>query len=293
MKRRDEVLVGLFTTAAITVAILGAIWLARGGLAKGYPLYTRFAWGQGLKQGQPVWLSGATVGFVDEITFEPGGTILVTYRLQDQYKVPKGTTATILPNGFFGDVAVGLVPDQPNTESFAPGDTVPVGAPQAGIAKLTASADTITQGVNKLLKGASEQFVDSGGMREMRRTIVALNGLVAQMGQIAALQSKELQATLVAVRSKAAAVDSQQVDSTIRALRATATNLSVATADLKTTGDRVNSLLARVESGDGTAAKLLNDPALYNDLRRVLIRVDSLTMEFKKNPRKFINLEIF
>lgn len=293
MKRRDEVLVGMFTTAALVVAVLGALWLARGGLAQGYPLYTRFAWGQGLKQGQPVWLSGATVGFVDEITFEPSGTLLVTYRLEEQYKVPKGTTATILPNGFFGDVAIGLVPDTPTTEFFAPGDTIPVGIPQAGIAKLAASADTITQGVNKLLRGASEQFVDSGGMREMRRTIVALNGLVAQMSQIAALQSRELQATMVAVRQKTAAIDSQQVDSTVRALRATAANLSNATTDLKTTTDRVNALLLKVQSGDGTAAKLLNDPGLYEDLRRVLIRVDSLTAEFKTNPKKFINLSIF
>ena len=240
-----------------------------------------------------MWLSGATVGFVDEINFEPGGTILVTYRLQDEYRVPKGTTATILPNGFFGDVAIGLVPSKPNPESFAPGDTIPVGAPQAGIAKLTASADTITQGVNALINGAREQFVDSGGMREMRRTVESLNRLVLQMGQIAALQSSELQSTLVAVRSKAAAIDSQQVDSTVRALRATATNLSRATAEMKTTADELNAFLRKVQSGEGTAAKLVNDPGLYNDMRRLLARVDTLTIEFKKNPRKFINLEIF
>lgn len=293
MKRRDEVLVGAFTLAAIAVAVLGALWLARGGLSQGYPLYTRFAWGQGLKQGQPVWLSGATVGFVDKITFEPQGTLLVTYRLEEEYRVPKGTTATILPNGFFGDVAVGLVPDKPNTEYFSAGDTIPVGASQAGIQKLTASADTITQGVNALLKGAQREFVDSGGLREMRRTVEAMNRLVAQFGQVTALQSRELQATMVAVRSKAAAIDSQQVDSTVRALRATAGNMSAATTDLKKTTDRVNAILAKLDAGEGTAAKLMNDPGLYNDLRRVLIRVDSLTAEFKKNPRRFINLEIF
>jgi phospholipid/cholesterol/gamma-HCH transport system substrate-binding protein len=293
MKRRDEVLVGIFTTAALVVAVMGALWLARGGLSQGYPLYTRFTWGQGLKQGQPVWLSGATVGFVDKITFEPQGTLLVTYRLEEQYRVPMGTTATILPNGFFGDVAIGLVPSQPTDQYFAEGDTIPVGAAQAGIAKLAASADTITQGVNKLLRGASEQFVDSGGMREMRRTVESLNRLLLQMGQIAALQSQELQATMVAVRAKAAAIDSQQVDSTVRALRATASNMSRATTDLKQTTDRINSILAKVESGDGTAAKLVNDAGLYNDMRRLLTRVDSLTIEFKKNPRRFINLEIF
>ena len=44
--------------------------------------------------------------------------------------------------------------------------------------------------------------------------------------------------------------------------------------------------------GEGVAL-LLNDPGLYNDLRRVLTRVDSLTADFKKNPKRYINLEIF
>lgn len=293
MKRRDEVIVGLFTLAALSVAIMGAIWLARGGLSQGYPLYSRFAWGQGLKQGQPVWLSGATVGFVDDIQFEERGTLLVTYRLENKYKVPKGTKATIMPNGFFGDVAIGLTPERPTTEYYAAEDTIPVGPAAASLGKLAASADTITQGVNSLLRGVSEQLVDSGGIREMRRTLESMNRLVVQLGQVTALQSRELQATLVAVRNKTAAVDSQQVDSTVRSLRATAGNLQLATTELKTTTDELNALLKKVQSGEGTAGKFVNDPALYNDLRRVLLRVDSLTVEFKKNPRRFINLEIF
>ena len=48
MKRRDEVLVGLLLTAGLIVAILGTIWLSRGGLNSGYPLYARFDWGAGL-----------------------------------------------------------------------------------------------------------------------------------------------------------------------------------------------------------------------------------------------------
>jgi phospholipid/cholesterol/gamma-HCH transport system substrate-binding protein len=257
MKRRDEVLVGIFTTVAIIVAVLGALWLARGGLSQGYPLYSRFPWGQGLKQGQPVWLSGATVGFVDEITFEPTGTLLVTYRIEDEYHVPTSARATIMPNGFFGDVAIGLTPERPTTDFFASGDTVPIGQGAAGLGKLAANADTITQGLNALLAGAREQFIDSGGMAEMRRTVVAMNGLVLQFGRIAALQSRELQSTLGMVRSRTAAIDSQQVDSAVRALRMTASNLSVATAELKTTADRMNGILTKLETGEGSAAKLL------------------------------------
>ena len=64
MRRRDEVLVGLFTTVAIIILALASIWLVRGGLNRGYLLHSRFAWGSGIKQGAPVWLVGVTVGGV-------------------------------------------------------------------------------------------------------------------------------------------------------------------------------------------------------------------------------------
>ena len=56
MKRRDEVLVGMVSTVSIVMGFIGALWLARGGLAPGYPLYSKFAWGAGLKQGDAVAL---------------------------------------------------------------------------------------------------------------------------------------------------------------------------------------------------------------------------------------------
>ena len=41
MKRRDEVLVGVFLTVAVAIALLGTLWLVRGGLSSGYPLYAQ------------------------------------------------------------------------------------------------------------------------------------------------------------------------------------------------------------------------------------------------------------
>ena len=162
-----------------------------------------------------------------------------------------------------------------------------------GIAGLTARADTISQGVNTILSSARQHLVDSGGLNEMRQTLVAANRLVVQLAQIASVQSRELQSTMQTVRSRAAAIDSLQVDSTVRSLRLASGNMATVTGELKTTTDRLNAVLAKVESGDGTAAKLLNDPGLYNDFRGVMARVDSLTADFKKNPRRYIKLEIF
>ena len=106
MKRRDEVSVGILITVAVIVLILGTLWLARGGLKSGYPLYTRFAWGQNLKQGQPVLLAGVSVGYVGDVTLRRDGYLDVMIRIDNQYTVPKGSTAVVKPVGIFGDVAV-------------------------------------------------------------------------------------------------------------------------------------------------------------------------------------------
>src|SRR3989337_2102419 len=101
MKKRDEVLVGLLLIVTIVIAVLGSLWLARGGLAKGYPLYAKFPWGAGLKQGQPVWLVGVSVGYVDQVDLHQNGTLVTTLRIQKEYRVPVTSTATVVPNGIF------------------------------------------------------------------------------------------------------------------------------------------------------------------------------------------------
>src|SRR5918998_3289037 len=111
MKRRDEVLVGLLLTVGVIIAVLGTIWLSRGGLSQGYPLYARFGWGAGLKQGQQVQLGGVPIGYVDQIDLDmAGGTILVTMQIQEKYKVPQTTTAYVVPYGIFGDQIIALRP---------------------------------------------------------------------------------------------------------------------------------------------------------------------------------------
>lgn len=293
MRRRDEMLVGLFTTVAIIVLALASIWLVRGGLSRGYLLHSRFTWGAGVKQGAPVWLVGVTIGSVDNVELDPRGTLLVTYRIQAQYRVPLGTKATIVPNGFFGDQAIALTPDAPNDQSFAPGDTIPIGLAGAGLQGLMQRADTLTGAISAMLLSLRSQMVDSGGFAEIRRTTVALNKLLATANQVAEVQSKELQATMVALRGKMAAIDSSRVDSTVRALQASAQAFQALTGELNTASNKFNSILTKVESGDGSVAKLLNDPGLYNDLRAVAGRVDSLLVDLMRNPRKYLKFSVF
>jgi len=293
MKTRDEVLVGLVVTAAIVVAVLGSLWLARGGLSKGYPLYAKFPWGAGLKQGQPVLLVGVSVGYLDEVDLHQDGTLVSTLRIQKNYQVPITSKATVVPNGIFGDMAVALTPSKPNPVSFKPGDTVPTGPSSPGIAELTAKADSVMTSVTAITTALEREMIGTGGIRDLRNTIGATNRLVGEFSSIANEQSRQLSATMASVRRATTAIDPAKVDSTLSNFRTTSANLAELSAQVKETSQKLDAVLAKVDSGPGSAAKLLNDPGAYNDVRGLLQRMDSLLADIKKNPKRYINVSIF
>jgi phospholipid/cholesterol/gamma-HCH transport system substrate-binding protein len=293
MKTRDEVLVGLIVTAAIVVTVLGSLWLARGGLSKGYPLYAKFPWGAGLKQGQPVLLVGVNVGYVDQVDLHQDGTLVTTLRIQKDYQVPVTSKATVVPNGIFGDMAIAVTPSRPDPRSFKPGDTIPIGPSSPGIAELTSKADSITRSVNAMTSALEHEMVAGGGIRDLRNTISATNRMVNEFAAVASEQSRQLTATMTSLRRATSAIDPAKVDSTITNFRSASANLAAMSTDLKQTTGKLDAIIAKVDSGNGSAAKLLNDPGVYNDVRQLLQRMDSLVADIKKNPKRYINVKVF
>ena len=294
MKRRNEVLVGVLLTVATVIVVVGTIWLVRGGLSSGYPLYSRFQWGANVKQGQPVRLAGVQIGYVGHVSLDPRGTIVVTMKIEDQYKVPDNATALVQPVGFFGDQEIALNPSALNdTVYFAEGDTIPAAPLKPDIMALTARADTLSRRLDDVARTVQVEMVENGGIADLRKTLASTNQLVHSLSTIAEEQSRQLTLTMASFRRSANALDSAQIDSVVRNLKQTTANTARLTSDLQATTARLNGLLAAVDSGGGTAGRLLHDPGLYNDMRAAIQHLDSLTADVKKNPRKYINLSIF
>jgi phospholipid/cholesterol/gamma-HCH transport system substrate-binding protein len=293
MKRRDEVLVGMTATVAIVALVIGSLWLARGGLQPGYPLFAKFTWGAGLKQGQPILLSGVNVGYVESVDIRADGLLIVKLRVRKEYHVPLGTTATIEPNGFFGDQLIALHPTRPNPKSYQKGDTILSGHPTPQLADVLARVDTITAHVSVLTQALRKEMVESGGLADIHKTVSQANALIVELGRVAEVQSAELTKTQAALRKVATAIDSTRIDSTVRSFQGAAQNITALTNDLRETTGKLNATLAKLNDGNGSAAKLMNDPGLYNDVRGLVQRLDSLSADFKKNPRKYIKFSIF
>jgi phospholipid/cholesterol/gamma-HCH transport system substrate-binding protein len=305
MKRRDEVTVGILITVAAVVLILGTLWLARGGLRSGYPLYTRFVWGQNLKQGQPVLLAGVNVGYVGDVTLRRDGYLDVMLRIDDQYSVPKGSNAVVKPIGIFGDVAIALTPPTPLTSaSYASGDTVPPGPPAADFNQILTRMDTIGQAISLLTRSLQTQVVEAGTLKDMHKVVLSAAALSAQLQEVAAQQSKNFSATLESFRGTAghfdsvvvkasSAVDSAKIAATLNNVKTTSENLTRISSQLDSSATQLRGIVDKVQNGNGTFQKFMTDSLMYTDARHLLQQIDSLVTDFKKNPKKYINLKIF
>lgn len=305
MKRRDEVSVGIFITVAVAVLILGTLWLARGGLKSGYPLYTRFVWGQNLKQGQPVLLAGVSVGYIGDVTLRRDGYLDVMLSIADKYTIPKGSKATVKAVGIFGDVSVALTPPIPvPAASYAAGDTVPPGPPSADINEIMDRVDSIGKSVSALTQGLQRDVVQAGTLKDIHRTVANAAALSAQMQVVIAEQNRNLTRTMASFSEAATSIgnsagrlskmaDSAQIAAALMNVRKTTENAARLSANIDSTNRQIQGLLAQAEKGNGTVGKFLSDSLLYSDIRHLVLHMDSLLADVKANPRKYINLRIF
>jgi phospholipid/cholesterol/gamma-HCH transport system substrate-binding protein len=300
MKRRDEVLVGIFLIVAVAIGLLGTLWLVRGGLSSGYPLYAKFAWGQNLKPGQPVLLAGVNVGNVRDVKLRDDGFLDVILRVNDDVKVPPTSMASVKPVGIFGDAAIALTPKGPSPISFASGDTVPVGLSDTDIQIIMNRVDSIAATVQLMTKALNAELVASGGIKDIRKSLANSAELSAnatrlsiQLNQIAAEQNKNLTATMASFKRAASAVDSASIDSTLKNFKRSSESLTRIASNIDSTSKKVNNLVGGIERGEGTVGKFLKDTLLYRDLRGLVTQADSVLADLKANPKKYINLRIF
>jgi phospholipid/cholesterol/gamma-HCH transport system substrate-binding protein len=86
-------------------------------------------------------------------------------------------------------------------------------------------------------------------------------------------------------------ITSQQGDSialAITRLNSAMASLETTMASLSSTTGQLDKILARIDGGEGTLGKLINDPDLYNRLDSLVVGVDELLSDFKRNPRRYL-----
>ena len=64
-------------------------------------------------------------------------------------------------------------------------------------------------------------------------------------------------------------------------------------SSVNTTLKNVEQMSARLNSNEGTLGLLMRDPGLYNNLNSTMMHADSLMIDLKAHPKRYVHFSVF
>lgn len=254
--------------------------------------YTEFDY-NALSPSSSVTVKGNKVGKVEEIKydFETGKT-RVYFSVNPKLKFSKSSVIRLYETGLMGGNALAIV-NSNQGELAKPGDFIPSEVQPGLITSLKSNFSGLSTDLDSTLRSADTLMTN-------------LNKIVVDDSE-AGLKStiEELNATLKSFKSLSYSVqglikaNDAKIDSILSNFNSTSENLSKLSDDIKDIElaktiskfdeslTSINTLLASVNSNDGTLGKLLNDDALYNNLEAASKEMEELLLDIKLHPARY------
>jgi phospholipid/cholesterol/gamma-HCH transport system substrate-binding protein len=301
MKIRREVKIGIFAMVVLLCLYLGVNYLKGKDVFSGDRVYyTLLEQTGGLQTSAPVLLKGVKIGSVTGIAIDPARTdqVVVTVNIKKSFRIPTDSNLKMFTNGIMGGKAIEFVPGVADTY-FERGAVIPSIAEDGLLdiastsiedvidefRRLVNSLDATSTTINNLLGQNAESF--KGTMDNLNSTTRQLAD--AGVGDMIA----ELGAFTHTLQQNSARFDSIMVNlDTVSG--------ELAGADLGGTVDRLDEsiaslseVLAKVESGDGTVGRLLEDPAMYDSLTTAAGNLNALLEDLRANPKRYVHFSLF
>lgn len=285
--RRLSLVVGTFVlgTVAVFAATILSLSSERGFWRPRYRLVTYFENAQGLIRGAPVRVAGKDVGRVEAVDFGPLGEerppvrVVLQIDRDVQERIRTDSVATIGTIGLLGDKYVEVATGTLEGQVLDDGGTLPAQTP-LDLADVMTTGATALDNVAKLagnLNQVVEDFSVTMGARRIGESAQAFSDIVKEIQE-----GDGLLHSLVYDRYAGSGVESIEaslatLDDILRQIRhgdgilhtliyESPTEQDVVMEALEA-GARLNSILAKVDRGEGTIGLLLNDPTLYEDMK--------------------------
>ena len=283
-----EATVGAIVIVAIVVFVFGTMWLSGRSVGSENVVRMQFDNVSGLKRASPVRVSGVNVGKVEKIEFVDVGKVLVIASLPPKIRPRVDATAKIVSVTLVGDYAVDFDPGRAS-EPLPPGRVI-LGSQDLG---LTGRAAVLAERVDSMLLGA-QGFVNERTAVQLRSTLTALEGTLKAAQRTMQIYADtgngptaELTKTMSAFRQLSTRLDSTLASPAFsRRTDSITANLAAMTSQFAATGERLDTLLAGMNRGQGTLGKFVTDSGLYYDIRELTQGMKKLLDELAKNPGK-------
>lgn len=255
--------------------------------------YVTFSDVSGLSSSAPVYANGYKVGVVENIVYdyERPNTIVAVVGLDKKMRVPRGSTAE-LASDLLGNIKINIHLGSNPMDIIDRGDTIrggieegimgKVGEMMPAIEAIIPKLDSIMTSINLLLADPALRSAlhnIEGITANLNQTSGALNTMVASLNRDVPGMMKKADGVLD---------NTQQLTASLSAIDVATTMVKV-----NQTLDNVQQMTDRLNSNEGTLGLLMRDPQLYQNLAATMADADSLMIDFKAHPKRYIHFSVF
>jgi phospholipid/cholesterol/gamma-HCH transport system substrate-binding protein len=285
-ERGNELRVGVTLTVAAAVLILGVLWL--GGFKLGeerYGFSIVFPEVSGLVAGDKVTVAGIPAGEVLGLQLVDG-RVVADISVDSEIRIPVDSRIAVASYGLIGAKNIAVRPGV-SDEFIQPGATI-FGSYEKGLGDVVAEMGEALTEIRGVLKAADEVITDVDGKRQVKTTLQNASDATADL-KLAVGDLKSMAADLRSL------VDDKRgvAESTVDSLAVASARFAHVTTDLQTISASLDSILGRVESGEGSLGKLIGDDAAHEEFVAAVREVRDLVAEIRRNPKTFIRFSIF
>ncbi|MDR0582091.1 MAG: MlaD family protein [Prevotellaceae bacterium] len=299
MQIRKEIKIGIYAV----VIIIGMYWLFN--FLKGEDIFNTHATYyisydrvDGLSASSPVFLKGLKIGVISDITYEEDGQqFLVSVQVKKAYHIPDNSVAEIFSTGLMSGNGIRILPGNSPViaasksrlaSSIAPDIISSLTPLKEQTEALLANLNTTITAVNNILTDETQKNLEAS-MSSLRKSLQHIEQITGTLGA----KNGHLNNTLENLDAFSSALRNNNEN--IHKITANFAQFSdtLRRADIKTTIDRLNVLLAQAGDTSGTVGQLLQNDALYRHLTATLNSLDELIKDLQKNPKKYVRLSLF
>lgn len=293
-RERFELQVGVVFVVTLFLLLIGVLWAKKFNPAPpAMTISVQFPSVGGLIIGDDVFVNGVRFGRVNSIELRQRD-VIASVQLDRQIQLFEGYSIHIAMRDITGGMAVNITP----------GDGEPLESPY-GVLK----GDTFD--ISRIIDPAIGAMTSIAALtdtlfavlppiaRNIEQSLDRLDTVLATAGSDVALARESLNRTLVDVRG--AIASTREVLGAVQSrFDKTAGHADVMLQSITATSDSLRRVVAMVDTSSGTFRMLLNDSTLYERITAATASIDSaasnldsLAVDVKRNPRRYIEFSLF
>jgi phospholipid/cholesterol/gamma-HCH transport system substrate-binding protein len=245
----------------------------------------------GIRKGDPIQMKGVNIGRVHSFNLVPEG-VMIGLEMEGEWEVPADSRTRLVSSGILGGRTVEVTPGTSSTLLRA-GDVLQ-GETTTGLldipSELGKNAEDVLQRIQDLLSASTVDNIQTSA-GELRTLLSELSGFADAQGEEIARLTATLNRSAEGIE-EATASGADFASAVARADSALA-NVQETSQSLLRVSSSLETILARMEAGEGTLGQLSTDATLYDNLTQATESIRALVEDIKANPGRYVKVEIF